>query len=151
MEFPDDRTTHHLDQQYMLGPSLLVAPVFVPLGEETEYYIPAGKWTYYWDRTRTVEGPIWIREHVPLDEIPVWVRPGTVLCTGPPGVGCPDYDYHQRLDVNAFGVEEGQVIEVKVPGKKGVGPVAVLHVKREGGKLSVSVAEGECQYNLVGA
>ncbi len=65
LEFPDDPTTQWLDRQYMLGPSLLVAPVFVPVEEESIYYIPKGRWTYYWDQTRTILGPLWVREVVP--------------------------------------------------------------------------------------
>ncbi|KAH7104882.1 alpha-glucosidase [Auriculariales sp. MPI-PUGE-AT-0066] len=45
VEFPEDRNTHTLDRQYLLGPYLLVAPVYVPENEETEFYLPAGKWT----------------------------------------------------------------------------------------------------------
>jgi alpha-glucosidase (family GH31 glycosyl hydrolase) len=49
--------------QFHIGPSLLVAPVFVPLGEETKYYIPAGRWMSFFDSTRTIDGPKWVREY----------------------------------------------------------------------------------------
>ncbi|KAF9050746.1 hypothetical protein BDZ89DRAFT_1154224 [Hymenopellis radicata] len=150
IEFPQDRTTHHLDQQYMLGPSLLVAPVFVPLGQETEYYIPAGKWTYYWDQSRLVEGPTWIHEHVPLDEIPVWIRPGTVLCIGPKAIGRPDYEYGQNASIHAYGLVDGQVATVKIPPQKGIKPVAVLKVVNEGNSFSLSVTEGSCELSFLG-
>lgn len=48
----------------MLGPSLLVAPVFVDVKEESEYYIPAGRWTSFFHPERTVQGPVWIKEVV---------------------------------------------------------------------------------------
>ncbi|KAJ3515567.1 hypothetical protein NLJ89_g1674 [Agrocybe chaxingu] len=60
LEFLDDRTTHYLDRQFMLGPNLLVAPVFVPLNEETEYYLPAGRWTSFFHPERTIDGPKWV-------------------------------------------------------------------------------------------
>lgn len=82
LEFIDDRTTHHLDQQYMLGPSLLVAPVFVSADEETEYYLPAGRWTSFYNPQRVVQGPTWIKEKVALDDIPLWVRQGSVVLLG---------------------------------------------------------------------
>ena len=44
LEFPDDPTCAHLDLQYMLGDSLLVAPVFSHDGS-VSYYVPAGRWT----------------------------------------------------------------------------------------------------------
>lgn len=70
MEFQSDRTTHQLDRQYTLGPSVLVAPVFTPLEEgDHEYYLPKGVWTSF-GSDRTVQGPKWIKERVELDEIP---------------------------------------------------------------------------------
>lgn len=115
LEFPGDRTTHHLDRQFMLGPSLLVVPVFVPEGEETEYYIPAGRWTSFFYPDRFVDGPRWIKEVVPIDDIPVWVRPGSVLCLGPPGIGRPDYDYSVQLEVQAYEVPRGQTVIADIP------------------------------------
>lgn len=136
LEFPDDRTAHYLDRQYMLGnfdfmlisccgnefdtgPSLLVAPVFVPLGEETEYYIPAGRWTAFFEPTRTIDGPKWVRECIPLDDIPVWVRPGTILALGPEGIGRPDYDYTKGLELRAYQVAD-ESVSVNIPVGKGV-------------------------------
>ena len=46
LEFPDDPTCATLDRQYMLGDSLLVAPVFSADGW-VEYYVPEGRWTHY--------------------------------------------------------------------------------------------------------
>ena len=45
LEFPDDPACATLDRQYMLGSSLLVAPVFTPEGD-VEFYLPEGKWTH---------------------------------------------------------------------------------------------------------
>jgi len=47
VDFIDDRTTHSLDQQYMLRPNLLFTAVFGEEGCEPEYYLPAGFWTAY--------------------------------------------------------------------------------------------------------
>ena len=139
LEFPDDRTTHYLDRQYMLGPSLLVAPVFVPQGEELEYYIPAGRWTSFFHPERSIVGPVWVREVVPLDEIPVWVRPNTVLCLGPPGIGRPDYEFGKGLDVQVYELEDGRVSDMEIP--KGIRKIiaGVVRVEGSGGEAKVSV------------
>ncbi|KAF9483773.1 alpha-glucosidase [Pholiota conissans] len=145
LEFPEDRTTHYLDRQYMLGPSLLVAPVFVPQGEEAEYYIPAGKWTSFFHSERTIEGPRWVREHVPIEELPVWVRPGSVLLLGPDGIGRPDYDYTQGLEVRAYALEMGTTVKVDVPLGRGValaGSVAVRRLEADDGGIDVNVTSG---------
>jgi len=142
LEFPEDRNTHYLDRQYMFGPSLLVAPVFGPQEEETEYYIPKGVWTYYWDQSRTVEGPMWIKERVPLDEIPIWIRPATVLVRGPSGRGRPDYDYAKDVHVDVFGLGDGQQVVVRIPSHEKGEYVATLTTERNGSKVSIKVTGG---------
>lgn len=149
LEFPDDRTTHHLDRQYMFGPSLLIAPVFVPEGEELEYYIPAGRWTSFFYPDRYVDGPIWMREVVPIDEIPVWVRPGSVLCLGPSGMGRPDYDYSVNVEVQAYEIAQGQTVTVEVPSGRGDEIVGyVKAISGYNGKVDV-VAGGGVQASAV--
>jgi alpha-glucosidase (family GH31 glycosyl hydrolase) len=142
LEFLDDRTTHYLDRQYMLGPSLLVAPVFVPKEEKSEYYIPAGRWTSFFHPERVVQGPVWIKELVPLDEIPVWVRPGTILCLGPEKTGRPDYDYSKSLVVQLYELAEGQTVETSIPGGKGVEVVGTIRASRKSGEIRVTVVNG---------
>ncbi|MBT2440501.1 alpha-xylosidase [Streptomyces sp. ISL-36] len=77
LEFPDDPGCRTLDRQYMLGPDLLVAPVFTADGE-VEVYLPAGEWTHLLTG-ETVTGPAWRREVHGFDSLPLYVRPGAVL------------------------------------------------------------------------
>ena len=74
LEFPEDPTCRALDLQYMLGPGLLVAPVFRE-DDTVEYYLPAGKWTDWWTG-KTVAGGVWRKEKVPLKRMPLWLRHG---------------------------------------------------------------------------
>ena len=55
LEFPDDPACAYLDRQYLLGDSLLVAPVFAADGV-VDYYVPAGRWTHFLTG-ETVVGP----------------------------------------------------------------------------------------------
>ena len=142
IEFVSDRTTHHLDQQFMLGPSLLVAPVFVPEDEETEYYLPAGRWTSFFDTKRVIEGPRWVREKVPLNEIPIWVREGSVLVLGPEGVETPDYELSKDVEVRVYELAEGQRVEVEVPSGEGKTIAGSVIVERKGEDLRIHMPEG---------
>ena len=143
VDFLDDRTTHTLDRQYMFGPSLLVAPVFVPDGEESEYYLPAGRWTSFFNPQRSQAGPTWIKEVVPIDQLPVWVRQGTVLALGPAGVGRPDYDYAKAVDVQVYELEDVQVVRTEVPAGRGTEIAGVIETKLQGGEVFVNVASGD--------
>jgi alpha-D-xyloside xylohydrolase len=77
LEFPDDRTCWSLDQQYMFGPDLLVAPVFSASGE-VEFYLPAGTWTSYFSGEK-LNGGRWVREKHGFDSVPLYVREGSNL------------------------------------------------------------------------
>ncbi len=46
LEFGNDPTCDTLDRQYMIGDSVLVAPIFDESGI-VSYYLPAGTWTHF--------------------------------------------------------------------------------------------------------
>jgi alpha-D-xyloside xylohydrolase len=81
LAFLEDRIAWQFEQQYMLGPSLLVVPVVVP-GGQVRFYLPAGNWYDIWNET-WVEGPGVFERTVPLDHIPVFGREGNILPLGP--------------------------------------------------------------------
>lgn len=80
LEFPDDRTCQLLDAQYMLGPSLLVAPVFNAEGT-VQFYLPEGNWTNFFTK-EVVAGGRWVVEQHGFDSIPLYVREGATIKTG---------------------------------------------------------------------
>ncbi|MCH8850801.1 MAG: DUF4968 domain-containing protein, partial [Chloroflexi bacterium] len=77
LAYPDDPTTHHLDSQYLLGPWLLIAPVFNAEGR-VRVYLPEGRWFDFWSG-ELLEGPRWLDLTVPLDTLPVFVRDDSLL------------------------------------------------------------------------
>jgi len=79
LEFQHDPACGYLDRQYMLGDSLLVAPVFHEQGL-AEYYLPAGRWTNYLTGEE-VQGGSWRREHHGYLSVPLLVRENTILPT----------------------------------------------------------------------
>ena len=80
-DWPSDPTTHHIDDEYMLGSDLLVAPMFKPRGSR-EIYLPAGGWFDYWT-DRQFDGVRWITYNAELETLPLFVRAGAVLPMGP--------------------------------------------------------------------
>jgi alpha-D-xyloside xylohydrolase len=81
LAFPQDRLSWNFEQQYLLGPNLLVVPVIAP-GGEARYYLPAGSWYDIWTG-ETLQGPAVFDERVPLEYIPVFGRAGGILPLGP--------------------------------------------------------------------
>ncbi|MCL6290860.1 alpha-xylosidase [Streptomyces sp. 43Y-GA-1] len=135
-EFPGDPASRTLDRQYMLGPDLLVAPVFTEDGE-VEYYVPEGTWTSLLTGER-VTGPAWRHETHGFDSLPLLVRDGAVLPWGADDQR-PDGDWLDDLTLRVFGTgtDEGTVT---VPDLTGV-PAAEFHVLRDGTGVRVT-AEG---------
>lgn len=81
LAFPQDRLAWKFDQQYMLGPALLVAPVVNP-GGMVRYYLPAGNW-FALHQQKWVQGGGLFEEKMPLDQIPIFAREGSILPLGP--------------------------------------------------------------------
>src|SRR5438552_4713416 len=80
-DHPADRTTWHIDDEYFLGPDLLVAPMFVARGRR-DIYLPAGGWYDFWT-DRQFDGPRWITYDAELETLPLFVRAGAVIPMGP--------------------------------------------------------------------
>jgi alpha-D-xyloside xylohydrolase len=131
LEFPDDPGCAHLERQYMLGPDLLVAPVFNDEGD-VSYYVPEGTWTDYLTG-RTVSGPRWVRERHGFSSVPLLVRPGAVIPVGAVD-DRPDYPYADGVTLRTYGLERGA--QVTVP----VGDVTFT-VVREGDTLRASCSD----------
>jgi alpha-D-xyloside xylohydrolase len=132
LEFPDDRACLHLDQQYMLGPSLLVAPVFCAVGD-VEFYLPSGDWTSL--LTGEVKtGPSWVTERHGFDSLPLYVRPRSVIAFGQENTF--EYDYQRPERVVAFGLADGEQASATLYSPGG-GPSIVYTATRDGDDVNV--------------
>jgi oligosaccharide 4-alpha-D-glucosyltransferase len=78
-EFPDDKETYDVVNQYMFGESMLVAPI-IERGQKTmSVYLPAGvNWYSFWDHSK-YEGGQWIDVETPLETIPIFIKAGSFI------------------------------------------------------------------------
>ena len=76
LEFPDEPNVHTLDDQFALGPDLLVAPVIDEGARSRSVYFPRGRWRALEHPRTEIEGPGFHMIAAPLDYIPVFVREG---------------------------------------------------------------------------
>ncbi|MDE3066331.1 MAG: DUF4968 domain-containing protein [Verrucomicrobiota bacterium] len=88
LEFPDDEHAAKIDDEFLFGSDLLVAPVLWQGVGSREVYLPAGDWFDYWTGRRHA-GPVTLHVPVTLHSIPIFVRGGgfifrqpVVQCTG---------------------------------------------------------------------
>ncbi|WP_338357420.1 glycoside hydrolase family 31 protein [Yeosuana marina] len=102
MDFASDKNTHDINNEYMFGKSILVAPVTDPMytkevlaGGKTnkvedfstvkssEVYLPAGtNWYDFWTN-ETFEGGQTISKETPLDIMPLFIKAGSIIPFGP--------------------------------------------------------------------
>lgn len=148
VEFPGDRTCEPLDKQYMLGDSLLAAPVFKENGE-VEYYLPEGKW-YNILTNQVIEGGKWQKEHHDYFTMPLLVRPNSILAAGNRD-DRPDYDYRDGVTLYLSVFEDGGKGETSVTDLNGT-IVMTAHARREGNTIHLHVegGNGNWSYETLG-
>lgn len=137
MEFGGDPTCDYLDRQYMLGDSLLVAPIFNPEGE-ARYYLPQGTWTHFLSGEQ-VQGGVWRKEKYDYFSLPLFVKENSLIPVGAED-GRPDYDYADGVTLELFALQDGAQAFADVPDLTGASALRVT-ASRSGGEVTL-LAEG---------
>ena len=107
LDYPDDPATWAVDDQYMLGPSLMIAPLFTGQKQRT-VYLPKGDWYDFWTHTK-YSGGRKIEVQKPQEEIPVFVKGNTLLPVAEP-VECVMPDTEFALTIRVFGAKPGKTV-----------------------------------------
>lgn len=81
VDHPDDPSTWHLGNQWLLGDDLLVAPVADPDGRR-RVYLPEGDWVH-WFTGEHHHGPCWITTRSPIEHFPLYQRAGSLVPLAP--------------------------------------------------------------------
>ena len=104
LEFTEDRNCAYLASQYMLGDSLLVAPIFNEDGI-AEYYLPGGRWTSLLSGD-VKEGGRWYKEKHGYLSIPLYVRAGSIVAMGARDDNAV-YDYADGTTFRVYALDDG--------------------------------------------
>ncbi|RAK12666.1 alpha-D-xyloside xylohydrolase [Halanaerobium saccharolyticum] len=105
LEFDQDPAVKYLDMQYMLGDSLLVAPIFNKNGK-AEYYLPAGKWTHYLSG-EVKEGGRWYQEEYDYFSLPLFVRENSLIAVGARDDQA-EYDFLKGVSLHLYQLQADQ-------------------------------------------
>jgi alpha-glucosidase len=159
LEYPDDprMTLREAEGQYMFGNSLLVAPKVKEFVDGYDMLVPEGTWFDYWTGQRVelkeqdnkeMKGKL--RLNPKLDEIPVFVRAGSIIPRQPlvqntsetpngpfelrvyPGPNCRGSIYAD--DGSSFGYKRGDFYRGQ------------LSCETSGNSLKIAIAAGEGKY-----
>lgn len=77
-EFPSDREAAKVEDQFLYGPDLLVAPVTVPGKRARAVLLPPGEWENFHTGER-YRGGRYILADAPLERLPLFVRVGSII------------------------------------------------------------------------
>lgn len=145
LEFPEDETCNYLDRQYMLGDSLLVAPIFNNTGD-VKYYLPEGKWTNILTN-KVYEGGKWYNENFDYMALPLMVRENSIIVFGNSD-NKAEYNYEESPAINIFELLEGKTAETYIYDNKGNKVVSITALK-EGNKITIKSNGVAGEYKIV--
>jgi len=78
-DYPEDSKTWEVEDQYMFGPDILVAPILYSGMRSREVYLPEGsKWTHLWTN-EIYDGGQTIEVDAPIEQIPLFIKEGSNL------------------------------------------------------------------------
>jgi alpha-glucosidase len=82
LNYQEDSNTYNLDDEFMIGNDLLVAPIVKPDIRSRLVYLPKGVWYDFWTNRRYPGGTM-VRVDAPLETVPLFVRGGAIIPMGP--------------------------------------------------------------------
>ena len=77
VDYPNDTQVYKIDDEYMIGDGLLAAP-FLDGASTRSVYFPEGNW-YDFNTDQKYKGKKWYDIQMTLDQIPLFVKEGTIL------------------------------------------------------------------------
>ncbi len=130
LEYPEDRNTWNLSDQFMIGEDVIIAPILQPDTKHRVVYLPEGTWYDYWSN-KPIEGGEHILINADLDTLPIFIKAGAIIAHGPikqstkqldaeitfhlyPSIkGKMSYTFYED-DGETYAYEQGKYLEKKI-------------------------------------
>ena len=146
MDFESDTQVNNIGDQYMFGPSLLVAPVYQYKARSREVYFPASTGWYDLYSGKYTEGAQKLSVDAPYERMPLFVKEGSIVPFGPE----IQYTGEKQADVVTLYVYTGKNAEftlyedegVNYNYEKGVFSTIPLKYDEQSGKLTIGETTG---------
>ena len=107
---PDDPDVLYREEEFLFGDRLLVVPVSEENATTRKLYLPEGTWYNYWTDEKLI-GKREIEVETPLDQIPLFVKCGSILPTQPAMQYVDEFTFDE-LKLDIYFSEEEQEIEI---------------------------------------
>jgi alpha-D-xyloside xylohydrolase len=153
MDWPEDADTALIDDQFLFGPSLLVAPLFAG-NSSRSVYLPAGEWYDFWTQEK-IAGGRKVDITKSFDQIPIFIKANSLLPVAKP-VEHIDDDTCFDITVHVFGNQPASFTLYEDDGVSTdyeQGKQNRMELKWDGGSGSAIRSgkyKGKARYNIVG-
>ncbi len=146
IDYADDPACLTLDRQYMLGDSILCAPVFNEDGI-AEFYLPEGKWFDLLDVTApATNGGKWFRRTCSYLQMPVYAKENSIIVFGDFQTDTV-YDYLANARVLLCGIADGSTVSCEIYKAEG-GIDLTITATREGDQITVTYPAADRKFTL---
>lgn len=78
LHYSNDKMAQEINDEFLVGENILVAPIVEQGKIVRAIYIPQGEWVDYWTK-EVIEGGCNILREAPLDLCPIYIKKGTIL------------------------------------------------------------------------
>lgn len=107
-EFQNDCTARDIDDQYLFGEHLLVAPIYTAGATARQVYLPDGTW-HQWYTGEKQTGKRFIVAPAPMDYIPLYARGGSVIPMWPQAPSSTMNYHPETIELHVFIPDEDGV------------------------------------------
>ena len=145
LDFGYDRSALTIDTQYMLGDSLLVAPVFSENGD-CEFYLPnCGIWTDIQSGEK-LPGGNWYRKNYDYFNLPLYAKPNSIIVYGN-FQNSSDYDYTDNMTIAVYSIDDRKILNTSVYSSSGK-IAAEITAERIGDQLFITVSKTDKPFTV---
>ncbi len=141
MHYQYDKNTWECNDEYLVGQSVLVAPVVNQGARARMVYLPEGVWVDYWTGERIFGGREIVRE-APLEICPIYIKAGSIIPMREPGLSIGQ-DQSRELTVEYY-LTEQTALSWGAAGQKAMTPQRYVHYQDNGVDFAYETGE----YNL---
>ena len=153
MADPDDAGLASVDDCFMVGDGVLVAPVLLPGQTSRRVYLPRGTWYDWWSGAR-IEGGQSVTVAAPLETVPMFAQGGAMVPLGP-AMNHVDEKPTTCIDVEVFadasGAATGRLYDddgVSPACDKGVSRTVRMRAARDGSGYKITVEPARGPYRI---
>jgi len=100
-DYQNDVTVYDINDEYLFGENMLIAPICKPAQTSRNVYLPQGDWYDYHNDT-FFNGNSYVLSEAPMNKIPIFVKSGSVIPTYTEKIQSTMDYYPENIELNVY-------------------------------------------------